>query len=234
MSSPSTPKEPHSGRRINDMPLDLGPSESTAGLKPSGPLPTKATAKTRKARAKHDRWESNMQSMDLGETLQCFFAFFGHLDCMRVGMALQDRHAVFFPHDGKYPLVVDDPLNIGMNVAYGSFGFWRVQQAFKQAAIMLEPRTANAATLYDLLQLHTQVRPNPAEQHFMGPLTATMYNRARQQVQNQAQAQNGAVEARTSGIFKAKKKKKKKKKAVGNTSSRTRPNKSASARANAT
>ena len=92
--------------------------------------------------------------MDLGETLRSFFAFFGNLNCSQVGLHVDDeKGAVFFSHPGKFPLVVDDPLNPGMNVAYGSFGFWNVQVAFKEAAMALQKGKATAADLYGLLDL---------------------------------------------------------------------------------
>lgn len=166
--------------QIESAPLDLGPGVASPRPTEDTPKSTSTTLQALPAVASTERSVEHRETdnssasraavvtpvpepvslplddndMDLGETLRSFFAFFGNLNCSQVGLHVDDeKGAVFFSHPGKFPLVVDDPLNPGMNVAYGSFGFWNVQLAFKEAAMALQKGKATAADLYALLDL---------------------------------------------------------------------------------
>jgi hypothetical protein len=105
------------------------------------------------------------RSCELGTLLCEFCHFFGELDATSTGISVQEDRVYSFPHHGRFPLVVEDPFQPGVNVAYGSFAFWHVQETFRQAALLLG-QGSTAQTLFALLNLfphqdNTQI-PRPA------------------------------------------------------------------------
>ena len=93
------------------------------------------------------------RSCELSKLLIEFFYFFAHLDSTRWAISVQEDSVYCFQHDGQFPLVVEDAFQPGVNVAYGSFAFWHVQEAFLHAAQILSAPEASAATLFSLLHL---------------------------------------------------------------------------------